>query len=81
MPAVFLARVPVATDEVPVVVVLEDPVLFGHPGHFFPHVGTHDLDGDRGMIPRRQDVADVVYERRENHLVVGVVPFGPGSCL
>ena len=56
-------------------------MLFGDPGHFFPHVGTHDLDGDRGMIPGRQDVADVVYERRENHLVVGVVPLGPGRRL
>ena len=62
-----------AAEMVRVVITLEESVLLDDPGNLGADVGADDACGDLGMVERRQLVAHVVNERRDDEFVVRAV--------
>ena len=70
MAAELLAHVPIDADVLEEVVALEDAVLLHHPVVRLGHEGLEDRGGDLRVIPRPQQVADVVQQRAHDVLLV-----------
>ncbi len=76
-----VAAMPVAAEMMAVVIGLKQPMLLDDPGHLGAHVRPEDAGGDFGVIIGRQDVTDVVHQRRHDQLIVRAVEARPGGGL
>ena len=81
MVAPALASVAITAEVMHVIVVLEQTVLRHDPAHFRSHVGAQYRRRELGVVVGRQLIADVVNERRHDHLFVGPVLHGAGGGL
>jgi hypothetical protein len=78
---VLVPRRGVAAEVVVVVPALEVLVGADHVVHLVPHVRAEDFSRDPGMVGDRHRLADVVAQRRHDHLVVHAGPLGSGGGL